>query len=199
VEFVELIRGRSMTRSFTNDPVQMSTIESCVDAASRAPSAGRTQGWNLLMWQGAATAQYWDIALPREERASFAFPGLLRADVVMLSLADRHAYLERYSEPDKGHTDLGGSLSNWPAPYWTIDAAFATMTLLLALHDAGLGALFFAHAREDRLRGEFALPDNVEILGALAIGHRDPAPSRRGRSADRPRRPPSEIIHHRRW
>lgn len=188
-----------MTRSFTAEPVPLSTIEACVETASRAPSAGRTQGWNLLMWQGADTARYWDIALPLEERGSFAFPGLLNADVVMLSLADRHAYLERYSEPDKKHTDLGGSLTNWPAPYWTIDAAFATMTLLMAVHDAGLGALFFAHAREVRLREEFALPDNVEILGALAIGHRDPSPSRRGRSANRPRRGTSEVIHHQKW
>ena len=36
-----------------------------------------------------------------------------------------------------------GVAANWPVPYWQIDTAFATMLLLLAAADAGLGALFF--------------------------------------------------------
>ena len=188
-----------MTRSFTGEPVATSTVEACIDLATRAPSAGRTQGWHLLMWRGADTSQYWDVALPEPQRQGFAFPGLLKADVVLLSMVDKEAYLERYREPDKRHTDLGESLSKWPAPYWTIDASFATMTLLMAVHDAGLGALFFAHARERELRERFGIPAHVDILGVMAIGHRDRTATRRGRSADRSRRSSSEVIHHSRW
>ena len=51
--------------------------------------------------------------------------------------------MRRYAEPDKAATGLGRSAAAWPVPYWTVDAAFAVMTLLLAAEDAGLGALFF--------------------------------------------------------
>lgn len=188
-----------MTRSFLAQPVDAAVIDDCIDLATRAPSAGRTQGWHLLVWHGEETSRYWDIALPESQRDGFAFPGLMNADVVMLSMTDKESYLERYREPDKRHTDLGESLSKWPAPFWTIDASFATMTLLMAVHDAGLGALFFAHAHEEELRERFGIPAHVEILGTVAIGHRDTGTTRRGRSADRPRRTSSEVIHRSVW
>jgi nitroreductase len=117
----------------------------------------------------------------------------------MLSLADTDAYLSRYSEPDKSHTGLGTSLEMWPAPYWTIDASFSTMTLLHALHDQGVSSLFFAHARETELRAAFGIPDSVQILGVIAAGYPEDAPQRPGRSAQRPRRTSNEIIHHLKW
>lgn len=188
-----------MTRTFRNDPVPTEVFLECVDLARRSPSAGNSQGWNLLVWSDSETHQYWDIAFPVEKRGGFAFPGLLSAPLVALVLADRRAYLARYSEPDKSHQGLGESADKWVAPYWTIDASFATMTLMLALHDRGLGTLFFAHAREADLRAEFGIPESVEILGVLAVGHADTDNEVQGRSAQRARRSVHEVIHRDRW
>ncbi|MEY3806924.1 MAG: hypothetical protein RIR69_1736 [Actinomycetota bacterium] len=199
MDFREVIRTRRMTRSFLASEVDSRIVQECVELASRSPSAGKTQGWNLLMLEGSDVARYWDIALPEARRTSFAFPGLLQAPILLLSLADRQAYLQRYSEPDKGGSQLGASIEAWPAPYWTIDASFATMTLLLALHERGLGSLFFAHAEEESLRATFNIPDHVEILGAIAVGYPDLSATRRGRSATRRRRSSNEIIHRQRW
>ena len=199
VEFQEVIRGRRMTRAFTRTGVPSEILENCIDLALRAPSAGKAQGWHLLMFSHEDTMQYWDIALTESDRQGFAFPALLNAPVVMLSLADTDAYLSRYSEPDKSHTGLGTSLEMWPAPYWTIDASFSTMTLLHALHDQGVSSLFFAHARETELRTAFGIPDSVQILGVIAAGYPEDAPQRPGRSAQRPRRTSNEIIHHLKW
>lgn len=151
------------------------------------------------MLEGADTSRYWNLAFPVDKREGFAFPGLFEAPLIFLALADPRAYLQRYSEPDKSSTGLGGSLNDWVAPYWTIDASFATMTFLLALHDAGLGALFFAHAEEKLLRQEFSLPDDVVILGTLAVGYESEEPSRPGRSARRTTRGVDAIIHRGRW
>lgn len=188
-----------MTRSFLPTPIPPDVLNSCVDLASRAPSAGKTQGWHLLALQGSDAVQYWDIALPEPQRSSFVFPHLLEAPLIMLSLSNRQAYLDRYSESDKQHTGLGDSVEAWPAPYWTIDASFATMTLLLALQDSGLSTLFFAHAKEQQLREKFSIPDHVEILGVIAAGYANETSLRRGRSAGRKRRTPNEIIHLGRW
>jgi len=199
VEFEEVIRGRRMTRAFARTAVPSQILEHCIDLALRAPSAGKSQGWHLMMFSNEETMQYWNIALPESDRQGFAFPLLLNAPVIMLSLADTEAYLSRYSEPDKTHTGLGTSLEMWPAPYWTIDAAFSTMTLLHALHDQGVSSLFFAHAREDELRTTFGIPDSVQILGVIAAGYPEDSPQRLGRSAQRTRRTPQEIIHHLKW
>lgn len=187
-----------MVRSFQSTPIDESLIFDCVDLARRAPSAGKSQGWDLLLLTGAETARYWDITLPVEKRDSFAFPHLLHAPCLALSLSNPQAYLARYSEADKEKSKLGESTHSWVAPYWTIDASFSTMTFLLALHDRGLGALFFAHSQENQLRAEFKIPEHVEILGVIAFGFAE-GTERPGRSAARPRRDVTEIVHRSNW
>lgn len=199
MEFSEVARARRMTRAFSSEPISPGVIEACVDLAARSPSAGKSHGWHLVVVEGDRTHRYWDVALPVPKRAGFAFPGLLDAPFVAIVLADPAAYLARYSEPDKAATGLGRETGAWPAPYWTIDAAFATMTFLLALEDAGLGALFFAHANEKDVREEFSIPERLEILGVVCAGHRAPVGARRGRSAARSGRDSTTIIHRDRW
>jgi nitroreductase len=199
VEFADVVRSRRMVRSFSLAAVDSRIVERCVDLAGRAPSAGKSQGWNLILLEGTDVPRYWDVALPQDRRQGFAFPGLLRAPMILISTADPRSYLDRYSEADKSATGLGSSIEKWPAPYWTIDASFSTMTLLLALEDEGLGALFFAHANEPGVRAEFAIPDEVQILGVIALGHPDGQDRTSGRSASRTRRDVSDVIHRSRW
>jgi nitroreductase len=190
-----------MTRAFdAGRPLDPATLEQLVDLASRAPSAGKAQGWHLLVLQGDETAGFWDLTLPPAERASFGWPGLLDAPVVALVLADPDAYVARYAELDKAVTGLGAGAEAWPVPYWTVDTAFAAMTLLLAAEAEGLGALFFGVFRgEDELRAELGIPDRLDIIGVIALGWPASEPGRAGTSASRPRRRPGEIVHRGRW
>ena len=188
-----------MTRAFRPDSLPDGVLEGLVDLAARAPSAGKTQGWHLVVLEGADTSRFWDVTLPPERRAGFRWQGLLDAPAILLPLADPQAYVDRYAEPDKARSGLGESPESWPAPYWTIDAAMAVMTLLLAAEDAGLGALFFGvFDGEAELRAALDIPDGLELLGAIALGHAADATGT-GRSADRPRRSADEIIRRGRW
>lgn len=202
MELRRAVETRRMTRDFDTAEVDDDVFAGLVDLASRAPSAGKTQGWSLLVLRGASREKFWDLSLPVDKRAGFAWPGLLRAPIVALSFADPDAYVARYSEPDKAHTGLGNGADKWGAPYWTIDASMATMTLLLAAHDAGLGALFFAVFNgAEEIRRHFGVPETVQLLGAVALGH--PAESspdaRRGASAARPRRHVNDIVRFDQW
>lgn len=189
-----------MTRNFTAEPLEEGVLEQLVSLAARAPSAGKTQGWHLLVLEGEQTTAFWDLSLPEPRRSSFRWQGLLLAPVIALVLADPQAYLDRYAEPDKARRDLGVSVSAWPAPYWTIDAAMATMLLLLGAEDLGLGALFFGvFNAEEQIREQFEIPPGIEIIGAVALGHIDRSAPQSGRSAQRPGRSPAQIIHHGRW
>ncbi len=205
-EFAEVVRNRRMTRAFDDRPVEADLLNRLVDLASRAPSAGKTQGWHLVLLEGAETARFWDSTLPAVKRDSFRWQRLLTAPVIALPLADSRAYVERYAEPDKAQTGLGTGPSAWPVPYWTIDTSMAVMTLLLAAEDAGLGALFFGVFRGEReLRHGLGIPNGLELLGAIALGYpaeaatSDDRASGPGRSAGRSRRPVRQIIHRGRW
>ncbi len=183
-----------MTRSFSARPVDPALLEHLADLASRAPSAGKTQGWHLVALGGSQTALFWDAALPVERRAEFAFPGLLRAPVIAVAVAEPEAYVARYSEADKARTGLGAGADAWPVPYWTVDASMAVMTLLLGAEDAGLGALFFAVFHGEReVRGALGIADEHQIIGAIALGWPDDD-ERPGRSAARVRRDPSALL-----
>jgi nitroreductase len=189
-----------MTRAFRPDPVPAELLDDLVDLASRAPSAGKTQGWHLVVLEGEETARFWDTTFPAARRTGFAFPLLFDAPVIALPLADPQAYLDRYSEPDKAGSGLGVSGDDWPVPYWTVDTSMAVMTVLLGAEDVGLGAVFFGvFEGEAELRGCLAIPDGLELLGAIAIGYPADVDARAGTSASRRRRPPAEIIHRGGW
>ncbi|MET0144726.1 MAG: nitroreductase family protein [Ilumatobacteraceae bacterium] len=208
-DFADVVRRRRMTRAFEDRPVPASMIDEIVDLASRAPSAGKTQGWHLVVLEGAQTGRFWDITLPPMRRGAFRWKQLLDAPVIALPLADPRAYTDRYSEPDKRASGLGAGPEAWPAPYWTIDASMSVMTLLLAAEASGLGALFFGVFKGERqLRRALGIPSVMQLLGAVAIGW--PAsspvaggditgPGGPGQSAGRRRRRPDEIIHRGGW
>jgi nitroreductase len=186
-----------MVRNFQDRPVPLDVIKDLVELARRAPSAGNSQGWDLVVLRDADTARFWDITLPAERRKSFRWQGLLSAPVIALPYADRGAYLARYAEPEKARTGLADA-DAWPVPYWLVDTGFFAMTFLLAAQNTGLGALFFGVFQgEAALNTALGVPDDRQLLGAIALGY--PAPSESGRSAKRPKRIVSDIVHDGGW
>lgn len=189
-----------MVRNYAHRPVEPELLDGLIDLARRAPSAGNSQGASFIVLEGSEqTARYWDTTLPSERRDSFPWPGLLNAPVIVLPVADERAYLARYAEADKARAGLGSDAAAWPIPYWQVDCAMATMTLLHAAVDAGLGALFFGvFEHEPAVCAEFAIPPGVRPIGALTIGW--PADEQRAsKSAGRPRRDLADVIHRGGW
>lgn len=186
-----------MVRRFEPRPVDPVLLEELLDLARRAPSAGFAQGTHFVALQGSDTAMFWDTTLPLDRRAEFPWPGLLDAPLIVLPMADEGAYRARYGEADKASTGLADGA--WPVPYWQLDAAMASMILLLAAVDAGLGALFFGvFGHETELCVGLGVPAGVRPIGAIAIGY--PAEGDRlSQSAKRGRRPLDEVVHHGRW
>ncbi len=201
MDFQDVVRRRRMVRNFDSRPLPPELAERVVANALRAPSAGFTQGTEVLVLQGTdQTSRYWDTCFPAPARSGFRWPGVLRAPLLLVFFANAEAYIERYSEPDKGR--IGDAYpvrvpSRWPAAYWDVDAAFASMLALLTAVDAGLGALFFAVARPDDLRAEFGIPDRFSPIGTVAVGFA--LPDKRSSSLARGRRPPSEVVHRGNW
>jgi nitroreductase len=198
VEFDEVIRKRHMSRDFTPEPVDHDVLRRILHAATRAPSAGFTQGWGFLTLVGPDdTARFWDATFP-DGRDEFQWPGLFQAPVIVVPCSNESAYLDRYAEADKGWTDRDPN--RWPVPFWHIDTGFAAMQLQLAAINEGLGCLFFGIFRDrvQRVRDAFGIPDAFMPIGAVAIGH-PTSTDEKSASLRRGWKPDDDVIHFSRW
>jgi nitroreductase len=199
VELTDAILRRRMTRNFTGRPPGPGVVDALVAGALRAPSAGNTQGTEFVVLEGADhTGRYWRATTDEAWRStSRRWEGLSRAPVVILPFSDPEAYRERYRLPDKRRRDK--EEVEWVVPYWFVDAAFATMHLLLGATDQGLGAAFLGNFRgEDELRQALGVPPRFRWLGAVLLG--EPAlPDPPSSSAARPRRTVADSVHRGGW
>jgi nitroreductase len=199
MRLTDAVRHRRMVRAFTGEPVEPVVVDGLVDLARRAPSAGNSQGWAFVVLTGdGETARYWDITLPADRRAAFRWPGLVAAPVLIVALVRPDAWVDRYAEPDKAATGLGGGAGEWPVPYWWVDGGMAVEHLLLGAVEAGLGACFFGlFDHEAAVLAALGVPDGWRALGTIALGHA--APDEPGRSTGRGRRPLEDVLHRGAW
>lgn len=191
-----------MTRTFSPDPLPAEVLDRLLAGAGRAPSAGFSQGVDLIvLTSGPARSRFWEAASDARWRgAPEGSAGLMAAPVIVVPVADPAAYLERYAETDKSSSDLAGRpAADWPVPYWVVDAAFVVMQLLLGATDAELGALFFRlHRPPAEVLDALGAPPGRVAIGALALGWPGPG-DRRTSPATRRRRGMDELVHLERW
>jgi nitroreductase len=201
MELWEALRRRKSIRSFRQEAVPRDVLDRVLASALHAPSAGFTQGNEMLVLDDPdAVAWFWrtiddptDARTPEDETTL--------APVVVIPLVSKQAYLERYSAPDKEPYGLGDE-ERWPVPFWYVDAGMSSMCVLVAAVDAGLGAWFFGMAHgQDEVLARFGVPDRFQPAGAIALGYAaDADPLSAVSSArTRRRRPVDEIVHRNGW
>lgn len=207
MEFSEVVRRRRMVRSYTDEPVDPAVVARALEHATRAPSAGFSQGWAFVVLDTPDDVRrFWAASTDDLDHPDRWLAGMMRAPVVVVPCSVRAAYLERYAEPDKARAGLGDrDETRWAMPYWHLDTAMASLLILQTVTDAGLGACFFGLVpdRQDDVRRALGLPDGPDAphpIGAITIGH--PAPSAdgaRGSATRRRRTPWWETAHRGRW
>ncbi|WP_300682299.1 nitroreductase family protein [Nocardioides sp.] len=165
------ITSRHSVRDFDQRPVDRALISEAVRLGGYAPSVCNRQGWRAYWFDDRE-----DIArILADHRGSAGFAD--RVPGLFVITYDLRAF-EETRERNQG---------------W-IDAGLFSMTLLLALHGLGLGAVPLNWSRRNsasrRIRRNAALPEHENVVMLIAAGH--PAPGYRvARSA---RRPVSEIL-----
>ncbi len=195
MEFTEAVRRRRMARDFDPErPVPEQVLARAFDHATRAPSAGFSQGWDfVLLTDPGDRTRFWATTTDPAAEPDRWLRGVRRAPCLIICCSDPDAYLDRYAEPDKGWVDR--SSARWPIPYWDTDTAMAALLILLTATDAGLGGLFFGvpAERHDAVRAAFGIPARHRLVGMIALGH--PVAGPPGRGARRGRRRPDEVVH----
>ena len=180
MEFQDVVLQRRMVRDFSDEPVAPSHLEQLMANATRIPSAGYSQGFAfVVLTEPEQRRLFWETTSGPEWRGESESVPLTRAPVVILPLAHKQAYLDRYALPDKAHTPLSLE-AHWPAPYWDIDTGFGVILILRTAVNLGLGALFFGiFSGEQAVMDAIGVPEGYRPIGAIAVGH--PTPGERSR------------------
>lgn len=173
MEFQELVRKRRMVRAFRPDPVPEELVGKLLASAVRAPSAGNLQAWEFVVVEEAETRR-------RLAEASLGQMFVAEAPVVIVTCRNLERNAERYGDRGRRFYNL-------------IDVSFASMVILLAAHNEGLGACFVGAYRDDEVSRILGLPEHVRPVGIIAIGW--PA---EGASVTE-RMPLAEVVHYERF
>jgi len=199
MEFQDVILRRRMVRDFSDEPLARPLVEQLVFNATRVPSAGYSQGFAFVVLTDPDRRRlFWETTSGPEWRGESESVPLTRAPVVIVPLAHKQAYLDRYAQPDKVHTPLSRE-EHWPVPYWDIDTGFGVMLILLTAVDLGLGALFFGLFQgEKALMDALGVPPGYRPIGAIAVGY--PTSGERSRpTLASGRRQLDEVVRWERW
>lgn len=145
----EAIYGRRSVRKFKQEEVPMVLINELIDAAIQAPSACNFQEWKFI--------------IVRESDRKIFSNNILEEAPVIIVVAYRN--------------DID-NVTGYIHKDYVQSAAAAIENLLLAAHAKGLGACWVCDIPESsRLQVHFALPENYEVLAAVAIGYCDENPN----------------------
>jgi len=199
MDFAAVVRTRRMVRAYQpGRTVPDAALDRLLQNATRAPSAGFSQGWDFVVCRRPADVErFWTASTDPDQAPDPWLQGLQTAPVLIVCLADRDRYLRRYAEPDKGwdEPDLEARLAHWPVPYWDVDTGMAALLMLLTAVDAGLAACFFGvpAERHDGVLDALGVPPGRRIVGVVSVGHA--APDRRSPSLRRGRRRVDEVAH----
>ena len=173
MELRDAIRARRSVRAYRPDPIPAKKVDELVELANLAPSAGNLQGRDFVAVRDEPTRQALD-------RAAGDPAFIAQAPVVIVVCANLARSGSKY---DRRGREL----------YAIQDAAAATENLLLAAHDAGLGACWVGAFDEGAVRKLLGLPADVRPVAIVPVGFPAEAPEAS------PRLPLREVLHLARW
>lgn len=179
-----------MVRSYRAAPIDPAVVNRILDAARRAPSAGFSQGVELIVVTSEAGRRRLAADAHEADFLARGFdPWLSVAPVHIVIACNPDTYRNRYGQADK---KASTPPDEWTAPYWWIDAGAVLMMLLLAAEDEGLAAGFLGSHAFDDLAGITGIPAEYEAVGLVTVGHAA-EPARRPKT---PRRRPLPQVEH---
>jgi nitroreductase len=147
----ELIAGRWSPRAYSNEPVSREDLHAVIEAARWAPSGYNLQPWRFIVFDRSAD----EVAFKR------AFGTLVPFNQQWIAPAPILIAVTAQTLNAKGEV-------NRTAQY---DAGAAAMSLVLQAHALGLAAHQMSGFDVNAFRKEFALPNDVEPLAIISIGH----------------------------
>lgn len=146
--FSDLAHERYSLRDFDERAVEQAKIETIIEAARCAPSAGNRQPWRISVIDDPKMLE----ALDSCTRFRFGAP------LAFVMCNDPRVEWK--------HATLGG--------YGRTDVMIALTQMMLQAEDLGLGTLIVAGFNEDNLRQAVGIPEELEPVSILMVGYAKP-------------------------
>lgn len=143
---IEAIKSRRSVRKFTDEPVDRKLLMEVLEAGRWAPSGLNNQPWRFALIT--------DKQVKAKVAPMTKYHGIVDSAQALIALfIDKD---EMYHEV-KDHQSIGACAEN----------------MLLAAHGLGLGAVWLGEILKsaDELRALLELPENLELMCVIALGH----------------------------
>ena len=168
MDTLDCIRARTSVRRFTTNPIKDRDLEAILEAAVEAPSAGNTQDWEFVVVKESRRRQALAEACMGQR--------MVREAPLAIVVCANLRKAERYGS--RG-TEL----------YTYQDTAAATMNMLLAAWDMGIGSCWIGSFDESKVKQLLVLPEHVRPVAVVVFGYPAEKPSK-------PKRWPTEDFVH---
>lgn len=146
MDFLSLAKKRYSCREFLEREVEKDKIEKILESARIAPTAANYQPQRILVLQN-------------KEQLSKLYKCTKygwNAPVIMIICYDKNvSWKRKYDGKDEG----------------VVDASIVTTHMMLEVQDLGLGSTWIGYFDPVKVREEYNIPDNLEIVSMLAIGY----------------------------
>ena len=172
--FAEVVKRRTMIRAYKSDPVPEEKIQRLLEYAVRAPSAGNLQPWEFIIVKDPEVRA-------RLAKAAGGQQSVATAPLIIATCADIQRVGSKY-----------GARASF---YSLVDAAFASLLILLGVVEQGLGACFVGAYDPQEVAKIFALPDHIRPVGLITIGY----PAEKPRKTRISKIPLSKLVHYEKW
>lgn len=151
MDVLDAIKNRRSVRAFTTKNAADKTVETLIDAARHAPSAGNLQPWEFV------------VVRSREQKQKLVEAALNQtfieeASAVIVVCADQARVKPRYGS-------RGENL------YCLQDTAAATQNMLLTAHSLGLGTCWIGAFNEQQAAEALNLPKHVRPVAIIPVGY----------------------------
>lgn len=171
METWDAICARRNVRQYTSEPVSDTDLDRIVEAGWRAPSAKNRQPWDFVIITDHTALQELSTVWPGAGHIASATAAIVL--VVPVPPDERRKVVDQY------------------------DVGQATMAMMLAATDLGIGTGHSSVGDQDRARAILGVPDDHIVAFMLGVGYPADRPLRPIRKPDR--RPFNEVVHRGRW
>ena len=171
METWDAIRARRNVRAFEDRPIRPADLDRILEAARRSPSSMNEQPWDFVLVTEPETL--------RGLAETWRYAGHVAGSAATVALVARVV-----SDPDERD--------------WILyDLGQATMSMMLAAADLGIGSCHAALDDQPLARKLLGLPDDRWCAGLVSLGYPGGRPLT---PIERPnRRPFDEVVHRERW
>ncbi|MBV9319246.1 MAG: nitroreductase family protein [Mycobacterium sp.] len=171
METWDAICARRNVRQYKSEPVSEDDLNRIAEAGWRAPSAKNRQPWDFVVVT--EQSQLKELSTVWQGAGHIASAAAAIALVVPEPPSERRKVTDQY------------------------DVGQATMAMMLAATDLGIGTGHSSVGDQDKARAILSVPDGYLVAYLLGVGYPADRPLKPIRQPNR--RPFSEVVHHGRW